>query len=92
MRLKSPFIKEGIVAGRYVLPRYVEAIPQQCSNMLSFCKWVLFLGGVSEDAKRMCNVDTVEEQDRIWCKKVGLFLVFSSAFLTSHTVETGTTE
>jgi hypothetical protein len=33
-------------------------------------KWVLTLGGVLEDAKRMCNVDTIEEQDRIWREKV----------------------
>ncbi|CAE6397523.1 unnamed protein product [Rhizoctonia solani] len=38
--------------------------------LMRLCKWVLFLGGVLEDAKKMCNVDTVEEQDRIWREKL----------------------
>ncbi|CEL60650.1 betaine lipid synthase [Rhizoctonia solani AG-1 IB] len=37
---------------------------------LRITQWVLTLGGVLEDAKRMCNVDTIEEQDRIWREKL----------------------
>ncbi|QRW21732.1 betaine lipid synthase [Rhizoctonia solani] len=37
---------------------------------LRITQWVLALGGVLEDAKRMCDVDTIEEQARIWREKL----------------------
>ena len=37
---------------------------------LRVTKWVLWLGGVLGDARRMCKVDTIEEQERIWQEKV----------------------
>lgn len=37
---------------------------------LRVTKWVLWLGGVLGDARRMCDVDTIEEQERIWREKL----------------------
>ncbi|KAF8712289.1 hypothetical protein RHS03_01090, partial [Rhizoctonia solani] len=37
---------------------------------LRITQWVLALGGVLEDAKRMCDVDTIEEQAHIWREKL----------------------
>ncbi|KAG8708678.1 hypothetical protein FRC09_001099 [Ceratobasidium sp. 395] len=33
-------------------------------------QWALWLGGVLGDARRMCNADTIEEQERIWREKL----------------------
>ncbi|KAG9096578.1 hypothetical protein FRC06_008518 [Ceratobasidium sp. 370] len=37
---------------------------------LRITKWALWLGGVLGDARRMCNVDTIEEQEQIWREKL----------------------
>ncbi|QRV79652.1 betaine lipid synthase [Ceratobasidium sp. AG-Ba] len=37
---------------------------------LRVTKWALWLGGVLNDARRMCQVDTIEEQERIWNQKL----------------------
>ncbi|KAF8750783.1 hypothetical protein RHS01_08892 [Rhizoctonia solani] len=58
-RLTSRFIEEGIVVGRCGSRRYVFL------GAVGPCS-----GGVLEDAKRMCDVDTIEEQARIWREKL----------------------
>ncbi|KAG8722187.1 hypothetical protein FRC08_005936 [Ceratobasidium sp. 394] len=37
---------------------------------LRITKWALWLGGVLSDARQMCNVDTIEEQEQIWREKL----------------------
>lgn len=50
-------------------------------------QWVLWLGGVLSDAKRMCGVDTIEEQERIWREKASPRVRLYSLFLTMLRVD-----
>ncbi|KAG9122682.1 hypothetical protein FRC07_000821, partial [Ceratobasidium sp. 392] len=52
-------------------PRRIHCVDMNpCGWALRITKWTLWLEGVLGDARRMCNVDTIEEQEHIWREKL----------------------